>query len=98
GRYLSHNLSYAAGDDTSRSEGLVAVAREFPAASPDPRLAARAGIFTDFWPIEPTEHVYTRDGFPNVGTDTGTRALRPPPHGGTGRTPPAAHRWLPDPG
>jgi len=72
GRYLSHALSYGANDEIGLTRAREAIAREFPAGDP------RAGIFSDFWAFEPVEAVFTRDGIPNLGTDTGTRALRPP--------------------
>lgn len=86
GRYLSNALSYAAGDEIGLTEAREAIAMEFPAGDP------RANIFHDFWSFQPVEAVFTREGIPNLGTDTGTRALRPP--GRPGVALPAFH---PDP-
>ncbi|MEM9192805.1 MAG: penicillin acylase family protein [Myxococcota bacterium] len=49
----------------------------FPAGDADTRLAARANAFHDLYPFQPIRDVYTRDGFPNVDSDGGTRAFRP---------------------
>ncbi len=78
-RFQAWNLSYDADADINRSAALAAVAATFPAGSADPRLAARAGVYADFWTDRPARAVFTVDaGFPNVGTDTGTRArVRP---------------------
>lgn len=78
GRYLSHSLSYDAEDEVRLTERAAKAAAAFPPGDP------RAGIFHDFWTFRPARLVFTRDGFPNVGTDTGTRALLP---GGLTRTP-----------
>ena len=78
-RFQSWNLSYDADADISRTASLAAVRATFPADSPDERLAARAGLYADFWTDKPARAKFTTDaGFPNVGTDTGSRArLRP---------------------
>jgi len=77
GRYLSNALSYAANDEIGLTESREAVATVFPAGDP------RANIFHDLWSFAPVEAVFSRDGIPNLGTDTGTRALRPPGRPGT---------------
>jgi len=84
GRFLSHALSYDAEEDVNLTAMAAAAAAAFPAGDP------RAGIFRDFYSFAPARQVFTRDGFPNVGVDTGTRALLPnglspapmPPGGG----------------
>lgn len=77
-RYQAAALSYDPGSDLANTERLAAWTDAFPADSADSRLAARADAFHDILPFAPTRPVFTRDGFPNVGTDTGTRALVPP--------------------
>jgi penicillin amidase len=71
-------------DDT---EINLTIAREATAQAFDindyPPLAARAGAFADLYPLEQLAKASTIDGFPNVGTDTGTRA-RMAPGGGLG--------------
>jgi len=90
-RIQTAQLSFDLRTDIRATDLRDAVEREFPATSTDPVLAARAGSFHDFIPLEPIYDVYTRDGFPNVGTDTGSRALRRP------RTPPTTQAPSPAP-
>lgn len=85
-RYQAWNLSYDAGADVARTRAMAGALAAFPANAPDARVAARAGIFRDFWTDKPARASFTTEGFPNVGTDTGTRARRPP----------AAPRFAPD--
>ena len=85
-RYQAWNLSYDAGSDISRTLALAGVLRAFPADAPDARVAARAGIYADFFTDKPARASFTTEGFPNQATDTGTRAKRGP-----------AARKLPDP-
>jgi penicillin amidase len=80
-RFQSAELSYDPGDDIGTSEFLAAFRAAFPASSTDPRIAARATTFHDFYRFEPSRNVYTRDDFPNEPTDTGSRAIRPPRRG-----------------
>lgn len=75
GRYLSAALSYDGDGDLYRTETAAMAAAAFPAGDP------RAGIFQDFWSMAPARAVFTRDGFPNVGTDGGTTAKPSPPQG-----------------
>ena len=77
-RYQSAALSYSPDAEITLTDALAAWDEAFPAASVDPRLAARANGFHDLFPFGPTRDAFTRDGFPNVGTDSGTRALIPP--------------------
>ncbi|MEZ4404376.1 MAG: penicillin acylase family protein [Kofleriaceae bacterium] len=77
-RYQAWNLSYDAGADVSRTAALAGVRAAFPASSADPAIAARAGLYADWWTDKPARAVFTSDGFPNVGTDTGTRAKAGP--------------------
>ncbi|MBK9036999.1 MAG: penicillin acylase family protein [Myxococcales bacterium] len=86
-RYQAWNLSYDAGADVSRSRALAGVLAAFPASAADPAIAARAGLYADFWTDKPARAAFTSDGFPNTGTDTGTRAKQ--------RT--RAARFAPDP-
>ncbi|MBW1871689.1 MAG: penicillin acylase family protein, partial [Deltaproteobacteria bacterium] len=71
-------LSKSASDETLVSTAMLRIADTFPANSPDPKLAARAGILHDFWPFEPAEKVFSRDGFPNLDSDSGSRAFWTP--------------------
>lgn len=73
-RYQSWNLSYDAGADVARSQARSGVTTAFPVSSADPLLAARAGLYADWFTDKPARPVFTSDGFPNVGTDTGSRA------------------------
>lgn len=73
GRYLSYDLSYSAGDEIGLSAALAGAAQAFPAGD------AREAVFSDFWSFAPARDVFTRDGFPNVGVDTGSHAAIPPP-------------------
>jgi penicillin amidase len=85
-RYQAWNLSYDAGADVSRTAARLGVNSAFPAGSPDPRLAARAGLYADLWTDKPARAVFTSDGFPNQGTDTGSRARRVPATGSAAPT------------
>lgn len=78
-RFQAASLSYDGGDDVNNSEALARWEEYFTAASPAP-IARLEGAFHDLFPFQPARRVYNRDGFPNVGTDTGTRA-RPRPRG-----------------
>lgn len=74
-RFQAWNLSYDADADVSRTAARAGVATAFPTVHADPRIAARAGIYADFFTDKPARPIFTRDdGFPNVGTDTGSRA------------------------
>lgn len=76
-RFQAWNLSYDADSDISRSAALAGVVGAFPSSSADPLLAARAGVYADFFTDKPARARFTTDdGFPNVGADTGTRAKR----------------------
>lgn len=76
-RFQAWNLSYDADSDIGRTAALAGVVGAFPSSSADPLLAARAGIYADFFTDKPARARFTTDdGFPNVDTDTGTRAKR----------------------
>ncbi|EYF07174.1 penicillin acylase family protein [Chondromyces apiculatus] len=75
GRYLSSSLSYEGDTDIAITAAAAAAAAAYPAGDP------REGIFRDFWSMDPARDVFTRDGFPNVGTDGGTSAKPSPPPG-----------------
>jgi penicillin amidase len=77
-RLQSAQLSYDVGEDTGFTRTFAAWAAAFPPGDPDARLAARADAFHDLFSFLPSEPAFSRDGFPNVDTDTGTRALIPP--------------------
>lgn len=73
GRYLSHALSYSADEEVALTLAKMETEAAFPAGDP------RAGIFSDFWSFAPARDVFTRDGFPNVAMDSGSRAVVRPP-------------------
>lgn len=77
-RLQAASLSLDYGSDLARTEALERWRTHFPADASDPRVARLAGAFHDVFTFRPARRVYNIDGFPNVGTDTGTRALRPP--------------------
>ncbi|MBZ0231588.1 MAG: penicillin acylase family protein [Deltaproteobacteria bacterium] len=91
-RFQAWNLSYDAGSDIARTAELAGVLNAFPSGSPDARVAARAGVHADFFTSKPARPAFTTDsGFPNTGTDTGSRARV------VGPELPAAPARLPDP-
>ncbi|RME25208.1 MAG: penicillin acylase family protein, partial [Deltaproteobacteria bacterium] len=77
-RYMSYDLSKSASDEITLTNARLAIAEAFPANSPDSLIAARAGILHDLWPLAPAVEAPTRDGFPNVGDDSGSRAFWQP--------------------
>lgn len=77
-RYQAASLSFDGQDDINNTNNLTAWMENFPADSADPVIAARANAFHDLFPWMPGVQTYNIDGFPNVGSDSGTRALRPP--------------------
>ena len=79
-RYMSYDLSKRASDELARTLARQTAEEKFNPQATDARYAARAGIFRDLWPLEPAKKVYTREGFPNLDSDSGSRALwRPRP-------------------
>lgn len=86
-RYEAALLGYDGSGDAEMTAAMMAVNDAFPSTSTDPRLAARANVFHDFFPYRPARDVFVRDGFPNVTTDTGSRALRRPRGPATSPTP-----------
>ena len=78
-RLQAASLSLDTRDDLNNTDRLQRWKTHFPAdGGGDTRIAARSGAFHDLYSYRPARSAYVRDGFPNVGTDTGTRALRPP--------------------
>ncbi len=73
-RFQSWNLAYGAGGDINNTRAIRGVRDAFDPDDSDPRLAARSGIFGDFWSVVQARRTYTRDGF-NDGT---TMAFLPP--------------------
>ncbi|MCB9598645.1 MAG: penicillin acylase family protein, partial [Sandaracinaceae bacterium] len=73
-RFQAWNLAYSAGDDINNTRAIRGVRDAFDPADADERLAARAGIFGDFWSVVQARRTYTRMGF-NDGT---TSAFLPP--------------------
>ncbi|MCB9613925.1 MAG: penicillin acylase family protein [Sandaracinus sp.] len=76
-RLQAASLSFDALDDLSRTQNLAGW-RTHMRRGGDARIARLEGAYHDLFPFRPAREVYNRDGFPNVGTDSGTRALRPP--------------------
>lgn len=77
-RLQAASLSFDGLADLSRTESLLAWKQHMTVDSADPRIQRLASAYHDLFPFRPAREVYNRDGFPNVGTDSGTRALRPP--------------------
>jgi penicillin amidase len=77
-RFQAASLSFSPFRDFALTDALRGYQEAFSADSEDPARAARAGGFHDLVPFAPAEAVFSRDGFPNLGTDMGTRALRRP--------------------
>jgi len=74
-RFQSWNLAYGAGGDINNTRAIRGARDAFDASDrSNPRLAARAGIFGDFWSTVQARRNYTRDGFP----DGSTMAALPP--------------------
>ncbi len=86
-RFQAANLSYDGTSDARRSQRLAAILAAFPADSSDPRIAARAGFFSDMFGEWPARDAFTRDGF----NDGSTSALRPP---GLDGARPSPARWV----
>ena len=91
GRFQAFALSYTAPFVVDATDVYQQAQLVFDGASPNPDHAARAGAAADLLWFEPIDTVPTIDGFPNVGTDTGTRSdsvstARPAP----GNGPPAS--------
>jgi penicillin amidase len=85
-RYQTYSLSYTGWDEVRRSLAAESVARAFPPGDPDPRLAGRAGLFQDLWPLAPAHVALTHPGF----LDSLTPAPpRPAPRPGPARARPA---------
>ena len=80
-RFQAASLSFDATDDIGMTDALAHFRANFDSAAGDPRVARLSGAFRDLFPFEPARPVYVRDGFPNLGMDTGTRArpTRPSP-------------------
>lgn len=77
-RLQAASLSLDTRDDLNNTDRLERWQRFFPSDDADPRIAALSGAFHDLFSYRPARSAYVRDGFPNVGTDTGTRAIRRP--------------------
>lgn len=74
-RFQAWNLSYDAGADIARTEALLGVRAAFSPTDGNDRIAARAGIYSDFFSEVQARRVYTRDDGFNDGTTT---AFLPP--------------------
>ncbi|MBX3248291.1 MAG: penicillin acylase family protein [Myxococcales bacterium] len=77
-RLQAASLSYDANSDLSRTRNLSDWRTHVTGDADDPRVARLAGAYHDLFPFRPAREVFNQDGFPNVGTDSGTRALNPP--------------------
>ncbi|MEM9072971.1 MAG: penicillin acylase family protein [Myxococcota bacterium] len=77
-RLQAASLSLDFGSDLSRTDSLERWREFFPDDAADERIQRLSGAYHDLFPVRPAADVYNIDGYPNVGTDTGTRAIRPP--------------------
>lgn len=77
GRFQTWALSYQ-DFDVRISAALDRAKEVFDPKSANPHLARRAKAAADLIQIRPLDHTPTIDGFPNVETDTGTRAKPQP--------------------
>lgn len=77
-RLQAASLSYDANSDLSRTRNLNDWRTNVTSEASDPRVARLADAYHDLFPFRPARDVFNQDGFPNVGTDSGTRALNPP--------------------
>lgn len=68
-RYQAFSLSFDAPDDINRSRILAAMQATFGGDTD-----VRRGIYADLYSPRPARPTFTRDGFNNEGTDTGSRA------------------------
>ncbi len=93
-RLQGASLSFDATGDLELTAIRDAVDATFPATSSDPVLAARADSLHDFAPFAPIFDVYTSDNFPNVITDSGSRALIRPRPAATTRAPSPSREQL----
>ncbi len=77
-RFQAASLSFDAFSDLSRTDQLARWREHFAADDPDPRVARLALAYHDLFPTRPARDVFHIDGFPNVTTDSGSRArIRP---------------------
>jgi penicillin amidase len=76
GRFQAFALSWTTPIELDISEVYQGLRETFdePTGTPGPEVVARAGISKDILPIAPVGRRPTIDGFPNVGTDTGSRS------------------------
>ncbi len=91
-RFMSAALSYDADEEVGNTDLLQDWATAFPSDHTDPRRARLAGAFHDLYPFEPARAVWVLDGFPNLASDSGSRARRPTLRGGVGEAVPSSLR------
>lgn len=97
GRFQAFALSYSAPFEIDITELMQKLDAKFgsPAAGDGAAVLARKGITRDILRIAPVGKVPTIDGFPNVGTDSGSRSdggatMRARPRGPTSSAPAGA--------
>ncbi len=78
-RYQTYNLSFSGWEEINRSLAQAASAQAFPPDDPDPRLAARAGLYLDLWPLAPAEEALSLPGY--LPAPPPPRQAPPPPRG-----------------
>jgi len=76
-RFQAAALSFDGNDDINRTDALVRWQEYFPDDAEDERIARLAGAHHDLFTFLQAREVYTIDGFPNLGTDSGSRAFDP---------------------
>ncbi len=76
-RFMSAALAYDADEEVGNTERLQDWDAAFPADHADPRFARLATAFHDLYPFAPARAVWVLDGFPNLASDSGSRAHRP---------------------
>lgn len=75
-RYEAYLLSFSGWDDVEWTDAFVATQTAFAPTDPDPALAARAGMFHDFWHFAPATDAFTQEGLIDLGVSP-----PPPPNG-----------------
>ncbi len=79
-RLQAASLSLDATSDIARTDQLSRWKEHFPDDASDPRISRLALAFHDLFMWRPAHEVSNIDGFPNIGTDSGTRAFVPELH------------------
>jgi len=66
-RYQTYLLSFSGWDDVEWTDAFVSTEGAFGAGDPDPAIAARAGMFHDFWHFAPATNAFTQEGYFSIG-------------------------------